>query len=118
MYNQIGGYMESLEVKVEKQLQVIYRKLEQTGLKERIQLAKEELNKDDVAFSLINQYNQLSQNPYDKAFQKVRLELFANPTFARYQTLLNEESALILEINHRLSKLTKKGNCQDRKSVV
>ncbi len=110
MYNRIGGYMESLEVKVEKQLQVIYRKLEQTGLKERIQLAKEELNKDDVAFSLINQYNQLSQNPYDKAFQKVRLELFANPTFARYQTLLNEESALILEINHRLSKLTKKGN--------
>lgn len=113
MYNQIGGYMESLEVKVEKQLQVIYRKLEQTGLKERIQLAKEELNKDDVAFSLINQYNQLSQNPYDKAFQKVRLELFANPTFARYQTLLNEESALILEINHRLSKLTKKGNCHE-----
>lgn len=110
MYNRIGGYMESLEVKVEKQLQVIYRKLEQTGLKERIQLAKEELNKDDVAFSLIGQYNQLSQNPYDKAFQKVRLELFANPTFARYQTLLNEESALILEINHRLSKLTKKGN--------
>ena len=110
MYNRIGGYMESLEVKVEKQLQVIYRKLEQTGLKEQIQLAKEELNKDDVAFSLINQYNQLSQNPYDKAFQKVRLELFANPTFARYQTLLNEESALILEINHRLSKLTKKGN--------
>ena len=110
MYNRIGGYMESLEVKVEKQLQVIYRKLEQTGLKERIQLAKEELNKDDVAFSLINQYNQLSQNPYDKAFQKVRLELFANPTFARYQTLLNEESALILEINHRLSKLTKKGS--------
>ena len=113
MYNLIGGYMESLEVKVEKQLQVIYRKLEQTGLKERIQLAKEELNKDDVAFSLINQYNQLSQNPYDKAFQKVRLELFANPTFARYQTLLNEESALILEINHRLSKLTKKGNCHE-----
>ena len=66
MYNRIGGYMESLEVKVEKQLQVIYRKLEQTGLKERIQLAKEELNKDDVAFSLIGQYNQLSQNPYDK----------------------------------------------------
>ena len=33
MYNRIGGYMESLEVKVEKQLQVIYRKLEQTGLK-------------------------------------------------------------------------------------
>ena len=63
MYNRIGGYMESFEVKVEKQLQVIYRKLEQTGLKERIQLAKEELNKDDVAFSLINQYNQLSQNP-------------------------------------------------------
>ncbi|MCI5808030.1 MAG: hypothetical protein SOZ06_06360 [Candidatus Faecenecus gallistercoris] len=113
MYNRIGGYMESFEVKVEKQLQVIYRKLEQTGLKERIQLAKEELNKDDVAFSLINQYNQLSQNPYDKAFQKVRLELFANPTFARYQTLLNEESALILEINHRLSKLTKKGNCHE-----
>lgn len=113
MYNRIGGYMESLEVKVEKQLQVIYRKLEQTGLKERIQLAKEELNKDDVAFSLIGQYNQLSQNPYDKAFQKVRLELFANPTFARYQTLLNEESALILEINHRLSKLTKKGNCHE-----
>lgn len=113
MYNRIGGYMESLEVKVEKQLQVIYRKLEQTGLKKRIQLAKEELNKDDVAFSLINQYNQLSQNPYDKAFQKVRLELFANPTFARYQTLLNEESALILEINHRLSKLTKKGNCHE-----
>lgn len=113
MYNRIGGYMESLEVKVEKQLQVIYRKLEHTGLKERIQLAKEELNKDDVAFSLINQYNQLSQNPYDKAFQKVRLELFANPTFARYQTLLNEESALILEINHRLSKLTKKGNCHE-----
>lgn len=113
MYNRIGGYMESLEVKVEKQLQVIYRKLEQTGLKERILLAKEELNKDDVAFSLINQYNQLSQNPYDKAFQKVRLELFANPTFARYQTLLNEESALILEINHRLSKLTKKGNCHE-----
>lgn len=113
MYNRIGGYMESLEVKVEKQLQVIYRKLEQTGLKERIQLAKEELNKDDVAFSLINQYNHLSQNPYDKAFQKVRLELFANPTFARYQTLLNEESALILEINHRLSKLTKKGNCHE-----
>ena len=110
MYNRIGGYMESLEVKVEKQLQVIYRKLEQTGLKERIQLAKEELNKDDVAFSLIGQYNQLSQNPYDKAFQKVRLELFANPTFARYQTLLNEETNLILEINHRLSKLTKKGN--------
>lgn len=113
MYNRIGGYMESLEVKVEKQLQVIYRKLEQTGLKEQIQLAKEELNKDDVAFSLIGQYNQLSQNPYDKAFQKVRLELFANPTFARYQTLLNEESALILEINHRLSKLTKKGNCHE-----
>lgn len=113
MYNRIGGYMESFEVKEEKQLQVIYRKLEQTGLKERIQLAKEELNKDDVAFSLINQYNQLSQNPYDKAFQKVRLELFANPTFARYQTLLNEESALILEINHRLSKLTKKGNCHE-----
>lgn len=113
MYNRIGGYMESFEVKVEKQLQVIYRKLEQTGLKERIQLAKEELNKDDVAFSLINQYNQLSQNSYDKAFQKVRLELFANPTFARYQTLLNEESALILEINHRLSKLTKKGNCHE-----
>ncbi len=113
MYNRIGGYMESFEGKVEKQLQVIYRKLEQTGLKERIQLAKEELNKDDVAFSLINQYNQLSQNPYDKAFQKVRLELFANPTFARYQTLLNEESALILEINHRLSKLTKKGNCHE-----
>ena len=113
MYNRIGGYMESFEVKVEKQLQVIYRKLERTGLKERIQLAKEELNKDDVAFSLINQYNQLSQNPYDKAFQKVRLELFANPTFARYQTLLNEESALILEINHRLSKLTKKGNCHE-----
>ena len=113
MYNRIGGYMESLEVKVEKQLQVIYRKLEQTGLKDRIQLAKEELNKDDVAFSLIGQYNQLSQNPYDKAFQKVRLELFANPTFARYQTLLNEESALILEINHRLSKLTKKGNCHE-----
>lgn len=113
MYNRIGGYMESFEDKVEKQLQVIYRKLEQTGLKERIQLAKEELNKDDVAFSLINQYNQLSQNPYDKAFQKVRLELFANPTFARYQTLLNEESALILEINHRLSKLTKKGNCHE-----
>ena len=113
MYNRIGGYMESLEVKVEKQLQVIYRKLEQTGLKERIQLAKEELNKDDVAFSLINQYNQLSQNPYDKAFQKVRLELFANPTFARYQTLLNEESALILEINHRLSKKKKKGNCHE-----
>ena len=113
MYNRIGGYMESFEVKVEKQLQVIYRKLEQTRLKERIQLAKEELNKDDVAFSLINQYNQLSQNPYDKAFQKVRLELFANPTFARYQTLLNEESALILEINHRLSKLTKKGNCHE-----
>ena len=113
MYNRIGGYMESLEVKVEKQLQVIYRKLEQTGLKERIQLAKEELNKDDVAFSLIGQYNQLSQNPYDKAFQKVRLELFANPTFARYQTLLNEESNLILEINHRLSKLTKKGNCHE-----
>ena len=113
MYNRIGGYMESFEVKVAKQLQVIYRKLEQTGLKERIQLAKEELNKDDVAFSLINQYNQLSQNPYDKAFQKVRLELFANPTFARYQTLLNEESALILEINHRLSKLTKKGNCHE-----
>ena len=113
MYNRIGGYMESLEVKVEKQLQVIYRKLEQTGLKERIQLAKEELNKDDVAFSLINQYNHLSQNPYDKAFQKVRLELFVNPTFARYQTLLNEESALILEINHRLSKLTKKGNCHE-----
>lgn len=113
MYNRIGGYMESFEVKVEKQLQVIYRKLEQTGLKERIQLAKEELNKDDVAFSLINQYNQLSQNPYDKAFQKVRLELFANPTFARYQTLLNEERALILEINHRLSKLTKKGNCHE-----
>lgn len=113
MYNRIGGYMESLEVKVEKQLQVIYRKLEQTGLKERIQLAKEELNKDDVAFSLINQYNQLSQNPYDKAFQKVRLELFANPTFTRYQTLLNEENALILEINHRLSKLTKKGNCHE-----
>lgn len=113
MYNRIGGYMESLEVKVEKQLQVIYRKLEQTGLKERIQLAKEELNKDDVAFSLINQYNQLSQNPYDKAFQKVRLELFANPTFARYQTLLNEETNLILEINHRLSKLTKKGNCHE-----
>lgn len=113
MYNRIGGYMESFEVKVEKQLQVIYRKLEQTGLKEQIQLAKEELNKDDVAFSLINQYNQLSQNPYDKAFQKVRLELFANPTFARYQTLLNEESALILEINHRLSKLTKKGNCHE-----
>lgn len=113
MYNRIGGYMESLEVKVEKQLQVIYRKLEQTGLKERILLAKEELNKDDVAFSLIGQYNQLSQNPYDKAFQKVRLELFANPTFARYQTLLNEESALILEINHRLSKLTKKGNCHE-----
>ncbi len=113
MYNRIGGYMESLEVKVEKQLQVIYRKLEQTGLKERIQLAKEELNKDDVAFSLIGQYNHLSQNPYDKAFQKVRLELFANPTFARYQTLLNEESALILEINHRLSKLTKKGNCHE-----
>ena len=110
MYNRIGGYMESFEGKVEKQLQVIYRKLEQTGLKERIQLAKEELNKDDVAFSLINQYNQLSQNPYDKAFQKVRLELFANPTFARYQTLLNEETNLILEINHRLSKLTKKGN--------
>lgn len=110
MYNRIGGYMESLEVKVEKQLQVIYRKLEQTGLKERIQLAKEELNKDDVAFSLIGQYNQLSQNPYDKAFQKVRLELFANPTFARYQALLNEETNLILEINHRLSKLTKKGN--------
>ena len=113
MYNRIGGYMESFEVKVEKQLQVIYRKLEQTGLKERIQLAKEELNKDDIAFSLINQYNQLSQNPYDKAFQKVRLELFANPTFARYQTLLNEESTLILEINHRLSKLTKKGNCHE-----
>lgn len=113
MYNRIGGYMESLEVKVEKQLQVIYRKLEQTGLKERIQLAKEELNKDDVAFSLIGQYNQLSQNPYDKAFQKVRLELFANPTFARYQTLLNEETNLILEINHRLSKLTKKGNCHE-----
>lgn len=113
MYNRIGGYMESLEVKVEKQLQVIYRKLEQTSLKKRIQLAKEELNKDDVAFSLINQYNQLSQNPYDKAFQKVRLELFANPTFARYQTLLNEESTLILEINHRLSKLTKKGNCHE-----
>lgn len=113
MYNRIGGYMESLEVKVEKQLQVIYRKLEQTGLKERIQLAKDELNKDDVAFSLIGQYNHLSQNPYDKAFQKVRLELFANPTFARYQTLLNEESALILEINHRLSKLTKKGNCHE-----
>ena len=113
MYNRIGGYMESFEGKVEKQLQVIYRKLEQTGLKERIQLAKEELNKDDVAFSLIGQYNQLSQNPYDKAFQKVRLELFANPTFARYQTLLNEESALILEINHRLSKLTKKGNCHE-----
>ena len=113
MYNRIGGYMESLEVKVEKQLQVIYRKLEQTGLKERIQLAKEELNKDDVAFSLINQYNQLSQNPYDKAFQKVRLELFANPTFARYQTLLNEETNLILEINHRLSKLTKKWNCHE-----
>lgn len=113
MYNRIGGYMESFEVKVEKQLQVIYRKLEQTGLKERIQLAKEELNKDDVAFSLIGQYNQLSQNPYDKAFQKVRLELFANPTFARYQTVLNEESALILEINHRLSKLTKKGNCHE-----
>ena len=36
MYNRIGGYMESFEVKVEKQLQVIYRKLEQTGLKERI----------------------------------------------------------------------------------
>ena len=113
MYNRIGGYMESLEVKVEKQLQVIYHKLEQTGLKERIQLAKEELNKDDVAFSLIGQYNQLSQNPYDKAFQKVRLELFANPTFARYQTLLNEETNLILEINHRLSKLTKKGNCHE-----
>ena len=113
MYNRIGGYMESFEGKVEKQLQVIYRKLEQTGLKERIQLAKEELNKDDVAFSLIGQYNHLSQNPYDKAFQKVRLELFANPTFARYQTLLNEESALILEINHRLSKLTKKGNCHE-----
>lgn len=113
MYNRIGGYMESFEVKVEKQLQVIYRKLEQTGLKERIQLAKEELNKDDVAFSLINQYNQLSQNPYDKAFQKVRLELFANPTFACYQTLLNEETNLILEINHRLSKLTKKGNCHE-----
>lgn len=113
MYNRIGGYMKSFEVKVEKQLQVIYRKLEQTGLKERIQLAKEELNKDDVAFSLIGQYNHLSQNPYDKAFQKVRLELFANPTFARYQTLLNEESALILEINHRLSKLTKKGNCHE-----
>lgn len=113
MYNRIGGYMESLEVKVEKQLQVIYRKLEQTGLKEQIQLAKEELNKDDVAFSLIGQYNQLSQNPYDKAFQKVRLELFANPTFARYQTLLNEETNLILEINHRLSKLTKKGNCHE-----
>ena len=110
MYNRIGGYMKSFEVKVEKQLQVIYRKLEQTGLKERIQLAKEELNKDDVAFSLINQYNQLSQNPYDKAFQKVRLELFASPAFARYQALLNEETNLILEINHRLSKLTKKGN--------
>ena len=110
MYNRIGGYMKSFEVKVEKQLQVIYRKLEQTGLKERIQLAKEELNKDDVAFSLINQYNQLSQNPYDKAFQKVRLELFANPTFAHYQALLNEETNLILEINHRLSKLKKKGN--------
>lgn len=113
MYNRIGGYMESFEVKVEKQLQVIYRKLEQTGLKERIQLAKEELNKDDVAFSLIGQYNHLSQNPYDKAFKKVRLELFANPTFARYQTLLNEETNLILEINHRLSKLTKKGNCHE-----
>ena len=84
--------------------------LDEESDEELKELAKEELNKDDVAFSLIGQYNHLSQNPYDKAFQKVRLELFANPTFAHYQVLLNEETNLILEINHRLSKLTKKGN--------
>lgn len=113
MYNEIGDDMEPLYVKIEKQLQVIYRTLEQTGFKEQIRAAKEKLNQDDAALHLINQYNQLSQNPYDNKFQQIRLELFANPTFAHYQALLNEENNLILEINYRLFQLTKKGNCHE-----
>lgn len=105
--------MQSLDIKIHNQLAKVMATLEETGLQEQIKKAKEAINMDQQTKELIEEYNRLSINPYDSQFKKIRLELFANHKFIQYQNLLNQESQLILEINQRLSKITKKRKCYE-----
>lgn len=90
-------------------------------LLDKIEKLKEELNKEEkIVFikkqleiimknkELINKINNYKKNNNEE----LKLEIYKNKDYIKYKELENEINLLIFEINSKLKKISKKGNCK------
>lgn len=93
---------------MEELLDKIEKLKEELDKEEKIILIKKQLEIIMKNKELINKINNYKKNNNEE----LKHEIYKNKDFIKYKELENEINLLIFEINSKLKKISKKGNCK------